>query len=93
MSSFVETWKGIATALGRSERWCRYMARRGADPLPVFKVGGIVRLNTGDLEDWLGRQRDRSVRGPAQAQDGGAGSVPPAASAVIGEDTGLRLIA
>ena len=30
MSNFVETWKGIATALGRSERWCRYMARRGA---------------------------------------------------------------
>ena len=23
MSNFVETWKGIATALGRSERWCR----------------------------------------------------------------------
>ena len=53
MSNFVETWKGIATALGRSERWCRYMARRGADPLPVFKVGGIVRLNSNDLEDWL----------------------------------------
>ena len=45
MSNFVETWKGIATALGRSERWCRYMARRAGDPLPVFKVGGIVRLN------------------------------------------------
>jgi hypothetical protein len=61
MSNFVETWKGIATALGRSERWCRYMARRGADPLPVFKVGGIVRLNNNDLEDWLSRQRDRSM--------------------------------
>jgi hypothetical protein len=64
MSNFVETWKGIATALGRSERWCRYMARRGGDPLPVFKVGGIVRLNNTDLEDWLARQRDRSMRGP-----------------------------
>jgi hypothetical protein len=64
MSNFVETWKGIATALGRSERWCRYMARRGADPLPVFKVGGIVRLNMSDLEDWLSRQRDRSMRAP-----------------------------
>ena len=52
MSNFVETWKGIATALGRSERWCRYMARRAGDPLPVFKVGGIVRLNHSDLEDW-----------------------------------------
>ena len=60
MSNFVETWKGIATALGRSERWCRYMARRGADPLPVFKVGGIVRLNKTDLDGWLARQRTRS---------------------------------
>ena len=63
VSYFVETWKGIATALGRSERWCRYMARRAGDPLPVFKVGGIVRLNSNDLEDWLSRQRDRSMRG------------------------------
>jgi hypothetical protein len=67
MSNFVETWKGIATALGRSERWCRYMARRAGDPLPVFKVGGIVRLNTTDLEDWLSRQRDRSMRLPVSA--------------------------
>jgi hypothetical protein len=86
MSNFVETWKGIATALGRSERWCRYMARRGADPLPVFKVGGIVRLNSNDLEDWLTRQRDRSMRGP----------VPEARteSAQLGaDDVALRLIA
>ena len=61
MSNFVETWKAIATALGRSERWCRYMARRGSDPLPVFKVGGIVRLNAADLEDWLTRQRATSI--------------------------------
>ena len=61
MSNFVETWKGIATALGRSERWCRYMARRASDPLPVFKVGGIVRLNGSDLEDWLSRQRASSI--------------------------------
>jgi hypothetical protein len=64
MNSFVETWKGIAHALGRSERWCRYMARRGTDPLPVFKVGGIVRLNNGDLGAWLAGQRDRSMARP-----------------------------
>jgi len=86
MSNFVETWKGIATALGRSERWCRYMARRAADPLPVFKVGGIVRLNGSDLEDWLGRQRDRSMRVPAHV---GA----PATGTPAGEDVPLRLIA
>jgi hypothetical protein len=67
MSNFVETWKGIADALGRSERWCRYMARRVSDPLPVFKVGGIVRLNLQDLEGWLSQQRDRSMARPAIA--------------------------
>lgn len=82
MSNFVETWKGIATALGRSERWCRYMARRAGDPLPVFKVGGIVRLNSNDLEDWLTRQRDRSMRVP--------GSIPGTPS---NDDISLRLIA
>ncbi len=82
MSNFVETWKGIATALGRSERWCRYMARRAGDPLPVFKVGGIVRLNNSDLEDWLSRQRDRSMRGPA-----------PSISTQAVDDVALRLIA
>jgi len=62
MSNYVETWKGIAHALGRSERWCRYMAASHAtEPLPVFKVGGIVRLNLLDLEDWLARQRNRSL--------------------------------
>jgi hypothetical protein len=60
MGSYVETWKGIAFAVNRSERWCRYMARRTQDPLPVFKVGGIVRLNQTDLDAWLGRQRQTS---------------------------------
>jgi hypothetical protein len=57
------------------------MARRAGDPLPVFKVGGIVRLNTSDLEDWLTRQRDRSMRVPASI-----GGTP-------GDDVSLRLIA
>lgn len=83
MANFVETWKGIATALGRSERWCRYMARRAGDPLPVFKVGGIVRLNHDDLEDWIAQQRERSIRGPAPV------SVPTPEIA----DHELRLIA
>lgn len=64
MSDFYETWKGIAAKLSRSERWCRYMARRAEDPLPVFKVGGIVRLNEADLHEWLFRQRSKSVRTP-----------------------------
>lgn len=61
MSNFVETWKGIAAMCNRSERWCRYMARRGVDPLPVFKVGGIVRLNQEDLDGWLRRQQEATT--------------------------------
>lgn len=61
MGEFVETWKGIAFAIGRSERWCRYMARRDNDPLPAFKIGGIVRLELKDLRAWLERERARSV--------------------------------
>ena len=61
MGEFVETWKGIAHAMGRSERWCRYMARRAEDPLPVFKVGGIIRLNNSDLGDWIERARSRTM--------------------------------
>jgi len=63
------------------------MARRAGDPLPVFKVGGIVRLNSSDLEDWLTRQRDRSMRAPVR------GSTPAMPSATTAEDVGLRLIA
>jgi hypothetical protein len=60
MSQYVETWKGIAALVNRSERWCRYMARRGQDPLPVFKVGGIVRMTQEDLDGWLRRQQART---------------------------------
>jgi hypothetical protein len=77
MSTYVETWKGIAHALGRSERWCRYMAQRSDDPLPVFKVGGIVRLNGDDLADWLVRQRGRSLAQPAAAPTASAASDRP----------------
>lgn len=62
MNDFYETWKGIAHRMQRSERWCRYMARRDQDPLPVFKIGGIVRLNEYDLELWIERQRQQTSR-------------------------------
>lgn len=62
MASYVETWKGIAFAVGRSERWCRYMAQRAQDPLPVVKWGGIVRLDKGEMERWMFRQRGRPDR-------------------------------
>jgi hypothetical protein len=68
MPPYVETWKAIARVLGRSERWCRYMTRV-PDPLPVYKVGGIVRINDNDLAVWLARQRERTL--PVGAPDGG----------------------
>ena len=55
----IETWKAIGAALNRSERWARTMAERPVDPLPVFRVGAIVRLLTADLDAWLDRQRTR----------------------------------
>jgi hypothetical protein len=56
-----ETWKRITSLVGRSERWCRDMAEREVDPLPVFKVGGTVRLNTSDYEAWIERQKRRRL--------------------------------
>jgi hypothetical protein len=90
MSNYVETWKSIAHALGRSERWCRYMAQRDADPLPVFKVGGIVRLNMHDLEDWLGRQRTRTLARPVAEA---LGTMIPADASRSGSLPALKLIA
>lgn len=72
MSTYVETWKSIASTLGRSERWCRYMAQRSSDPLPIFKVGGIVRMNLPDLDEWLGRQRTRALARPVAEALGGS---------------------
>jgi glyoxylate carboligase len=61
VSAYVETWKQIGVALDRSERWCRYTAERPVDPLPVFKVGGTVRLQLADRDAWLARQRARPL--------------------------------
>jgi hypothetical protein len=68
---WIDGWKGIAAALGRSDRWCQSMAVRTDDRLPVFKVGGIVRLKRSDLVAWLARQ-ETNRPGPRQrpAADG-----------------------
>ena len=79
MNAFFETWKGIADAMGRSERWCRYMARRTANPLPVYKMGGIVRMNESDRNDWLLREQHRAPTSlaPAMAEPGIAAAPAP----------------
>ena len=61
MSEYVETWKQIADVAKRSERWCRYTAVRDHDPLPVYKIGGIVRMERADYERWLERERERTM--------------------------------
>lgn len=86
MSAFFETWKGIADAMGRSERWCRYMARRSANPLPVYKMGGIVRMNDADRNDWLLREQHRPQPTLGAVLD--ESLAPPVAAPIM-----LRLIA
>ena len=54
---YVETWKRIAAHIGRSERWCRYSANQPVDPLPVFYVGGMVRMETAAFNAWIDRRR------------------------------------
>ena len=79
MTSYVETWAGIARVMRRDQRWCAQMANRTEDPLPVLKVGRTVRMNMSDLDDWLKRQRDRALESlqehakPANAARKGVG--------------------
>lgn len=61
MGRFVETWKQIAALVGRSERWCRYSAGWQPDPLPVIKIGGIVRLYEAALDAWIARRAHASL--------------------------------
>ena len=58
---YAETWKSISVMVQRSERWCRYMAKQAARPLPVYKVGGIVRLDESDFHRWIGEQKRASA--------------------------------
>ena len=57
---YLESWKAIGAAIGRSERWCRYMSH-GPDPLPVFRVKRMVKLDLAELEAWLARQREQTI--------------------------------
>ena len=67
-----DTWPQIGVALGHSVTWCHKMARRSSDPLPVFKVGGTVRLTAADLAAWLERQAARRYGCEAGCDDAGA---------------------
>jgi hypothetical protein len=59
----IDTWSGIAFHLKRSERWCRYMAEDArSDPLPVYKIGGLVQMNLQRYGEWLERQKKAGRR-------------------------------
>ncbi len=64
----IETWREIAAAVDRSERWARYMAARAENRMPVWKVGGIVRVHRAELVAWL-KSMERAPGAPA-ATDG-----------------------
>lgn len=67
----VEGWKGIAAAIGRSERAARMWARRAIDPLPVGALGGIMRASVAELEAWVARQAIRPARPPVARRRAG----------------------
>jgi len=69
--TYFETWKCIAAAIGRSERWCRMMGQRPEDPLPVWKFCGTIRIEKSDLDVWIARQRKPMLLRPvAEAVEG-----------------------
>ena len=69
---YYETWPQIGDALGRSVTWCHKMARRAKDPLPVFRVGGTVRMTVEGMKGWLERQEARRYGCEAGCDDVGA---------------------
>lgn len=59
----IETWPAIAARIGRSREWCWYTSKKKDDPLPVYKIGGIVAIDVKDLNAWLERQKKKTKRG------------------------------
>lgn len=53
LGAYVDGWKGIAAHCGRSERWTRYMSKRQRNPLPVGRVGGVMRMYVADYDAWV----------------------------------------
>lgn len=53
---FLEGYKAIAKAIGRSERSCKRYARRRRDPLPVYLFLGAIVIRETALKEWMNRQ-------------------------------------
>ena len=56
-------FRGLAKALGLTERWVREQTTRRAlaqpDPIPHFKIGGRVHFNVDEVIAWLRRTKHR----------------------------------
>lgn len=65
-------WKAIAVALERSTTFAKKMAGRSEDRLPVFKIGGTVRLTAAGLAAWLARQETKRYGCEGGCDDVGA---------------------
>lgn len=59
-----KSWKDITDALGVSRETARRWSERDEDPLPIDRIGGIVRAKRAEIEAWIAREAERN-RGAA----------------------------
>ena len=65
-TGFLVDFRGLAKALGLTERWVREQTTRRAlarpDPIPYFRIGGIVRFDIDEVIAWLRRTKHFGFR-------------------------------
>jgi hypothetical protein len=63
---FLVDFRGLAKALGLTERWVREQTTRRAlarpDPIPHYRLGGRVHFNVDEVIAWLRRTKHRGSR-------------------------------
>ena len=66
-TGFLVDYRGLAEALGMTERWARAQTSKRAlsrpDPIPHYKVGPrLVRFNIAQVLEWLNRTAKKGKR-------------------------------
>lgn len=65
-TGFLVDFRGLAEALGLTERWAREQTTKRAlscpDPIPHYRIGGMVRFNIAEVIAWLTRTKHRGSR-------------------------------
>jgi hypothetical protein len=64
---YVDGWSSVAEVVGKCVRWCREMAKRTERPMPVRRLGGVVRMYLADYSRWL--SEELSAPGPSPLSD------------------------